>query len=89
MRDITKQDRFRRCVQAEEHDGKVWQKRLEWDSEDGNFTEVADELMTSGSENSEVVKGKGAILTLRQDDVRWLHAELGALLAHWERHGQT
>jgi hypothetical protein len=86
VRDITKPERFRRCVQAEEFDGKYWQKRVEWDREDGSFTEVADEMMTSGNPNSEVVRGKGSVVTLRRDDVRWLYEQLGALLQHWAEH---
>ena len=71
--------RFIRTRVAHEADA-TWRLRVEW--EDGELTEVADEMMSSPGDRAKPVSG--SIVCLKKDDVRWLHAALGELLAQWD-----
>lgn len=87
MNDITEKDRFRRSRKEVEHDGKVWQKRLEWDASDFSGAELADEMMTSMSDVAQPVSGKGSVVVLTRDQVKWLNEKTAELLVHWAAHG--
>lgn len=73
---------FRVAPNEEGPDGNTYRLRVEW--EEGELTEVADERMTSRSPNARPVRQNGNVLCLTRDNVRWLHGELGDLLATWD-----
>jgi hypothetical protein len=64
-----------------------WRLRLEYDDEDSGLTEIADEAMTSNSIKACVIPGKGSILCLQEDQVRWLHEQLGRLVVALDEDG--
>jgi hypothetical protein len=66
---------------------KFFRRRLEWDPDDSSLTEIADEQMTSDAATARPVLGVGNFVCLTTEDVRWLHAALGELVAHWDEHG--
>jgi hypothetical protein len=56
-----------------------WALLVEW--EEGDLTDVRDCVVTSNSEKAQPVVGRGQCLHLTQEQVRWLHARLGELIA--------
>ena len=74
-------DQFYRSIDEANTGEDRWRWRVEWET--GELTEIANEKLSSQS--TRAVAMKGSVLCARQEDVRWLHATLGELIAFWDK----
>lgn len=60
--------------------------RLFWDPESPSFTSIAEEEVTSEERGAQVVEGRPCDeVEVNEHQVRWLHDQLGQLIARWDR----
>ena len=69
-----------------ERPGKPYRLRVLYE-EDHGLTDIIDEATTSESATAEGFADEGLCITLTHEQVRWLHQQLGALIARWNEGG--